>query len=440
MLEKVFALSDRGTTVGREFKGAVCTFLTMSYILFANASVLGGAGLPFGATAAATALAAGVACLAMGLFANFPLALASGMGLNSVVAFQLTQLTGSWQTAMGLVVLDGVVVMCLVLTGLREAVLRGIPRDLKLAIGAGIGLFIALIGLVNAKLVIVPPGTLSILTQNPAAALPPVTHGSYRSAEVLVACFGLLTTGFLLVRKVPAALLIGILLSTGLAAILGLSHLPAGGLGWPDWSTTFQADVKGALALKFLPLLLPLILVDFFDTLGTVTAVSEQAGLVDKKGKIPHLRRILFIDGLSASVGGLLGASSVTAYIESASGVAEGARTGLHTVFVGVFFLVAIFASPFAALVPACATAPALILVGFLMAAQLKEIDFQDYRVGIPAFLTLLTIPLTYSIAHGIGNGFIAYVVLNAAPKRGREIHPLMIGCALLFLAYFVWG
>jgi len=439
VLEKLFQLTERRTSVVREFKGALCTFLTMSYILFANPAILAGAGLPFAATSAATALAAGICCLLMGLFANFPLALASGMGLNSVIAFQLSQATGSWKTAMGLVVLDGIVVMALVLSGLREAVMNAIPRDLKLAIGAGIGLFIALIGLVNAKLVVVPPETVSFLVQNPGAAMPPVTHGSYANPHVLVAILGLLVTGFLMVRRFPAAILMGILLATALAFFLGVTTLPTQTFGWPDWSTIFQADVLGAMKIAFLPLLLSLVLVDFFDTLGTVTAVSEQAGLSDKRGKVPHLRRILFIDGLSASLGGMLGASSVTAYIESAAGVAEGARTGLHSVFVGVFFLLAIVASPFAALVPPSATAPALILVGFLMATQLKEIAFEDYKVGIPAFLTLVTIPLTYSIAHGIGNGFITYTFLHVVTGEWRKVHPLMAVCSLLFLGYFIF-
>ncbi len=437
MLEKLFELKERKSSVAREFKGALCTFLTMSYILFANPAILSAAGMPFAATAAATALAAGVCCILMGLFTNFPLALASGMGLNSVVAFQLTEATGSWQTAMGLVFWDGVAVTLLVVSGFREAVLQAIPRDLKLAIGAGIGLFIALIGLVASKLVVVPAGTLSVLLKNPEAALPPVTFGSYHSAPVLVTVVGLLITIVLMIRKVPAAILIGIISSSLLALILKIPTASSA-LAWPDWSTLFRADISGAMKLSLLPLLLPLILVDFFDTLGTVTAISEQSGIHDTKGKIPRLRRILLLDGLSASIGGLLGASSVTAYIESAAGVAEGARTGLHSVFVGLFFLLAIVAAPLAGFVPACATAPALILVGFLMAAQLKEINFQDYHVGIPAFLTLVTIPLTYSIAHGIGNGIICYVFLHLVTGEPKKIHPFLGFCALLFLAYFI--
>lgn len=439
-MERYFELKARKTSVAIELRGAVATFLTMSYIIFANPAILGAAGLPFGAVAAATALAAGVCCLMMGLTANFPLALASGMGLNSVIAFQVTAATGSWQTAMGLVVLDGLFVFLLVMAGLREAVMHAIPRDLKVAIGAGIGIFIALIGLVNAKMVVVPQGTLAVLAKDPLAAMPPVTYGDFRSAPVIVAGVGLLVTSFLLIKRFAGALVVGILFSTLVALALGVTSLPRENYSWPDFSTLFQADVTGALQPKFLPLLLALIMVDFFDTIGTVTAISEQAHLVDKKGRVPHLRTILGVDSLSAAVGGLFGASSVTAYIESAAGVAEGARTGLHTVFVGLFFLLAVFLAPFAAIVPGSATAPALILVGFLMCAQLKQIDFDNLTTAIPAFLTVLTIPLTFSIAHGIGNGFLSYVALKVLGGQARDVHPVMYGTAAVFLAYFVWG
>lgn len=439
MLDRTFELKARKTTVGDEVRGGVATFLTMAYILFANPAILQAAGIPFGAAAAATALAAGISCLVMGFTANFPLALASGMGLNSVVAFQLTSATGSWQTAMGLVVLDGLVVLALVFLGLREAVMAAIPKDLKIAISSGIGLFIALIGLVNAKLVVVPPGTLAVLSKNPLAAMPPVTFGNYHSPEVLVAVVGFVVTGWLLVRKFPGALIVGIVASTLLALALGVAKVPTG-LSSPDFSTLFKADIGSALNLRYLPLLLALIMVDFFDTIGTVTAISDQAGLVTSKGKIPKLKRILSIDALSASLGGLLGASSVTAYIESAAGVAEGARTGLHTVTVGLLFLVAILAAPIAGMVPACATAPALVLVGFLMAEQIKDIDFKNLTIAIPAFLTLLTIPVTYSIAHGIGNGFITYVALKCLTGKARDVHPLMAVTAAVFLIFFITG
>lgn len=437
-VERHFQLAARGTTVGREARGAVASFLAMSYILFTNPAILSAAGVPFEPAVAATAAAAGVCCLLMGFFANFPLALASGMGLNSFVAFQVTQATGDWRVAMGLVVLDGLVVLLLVATGVREAVLGAIPRSLKLAIGSGIGLFIAFIGLVNARLVIVPPGTVAGLAKTPGAALPPVSFGSLAAPEAWVALVGLGLTAFFLARRWKGALVLGIAITALLGWIAGLAHTPR----WapPSLSLLFEADVAAAMRLKFVPLLVALVLVDFFDTLGTVTAVSEQAGLADAEGRIPRLRRVLGIDALSASIGGLFGVSSVTSYIESAAGVAEGARTGLHTVLVGLLFLVAVAAAPLATLVPGSATAPALILVGFLMCAQIREIDFADAETAIPAFLTLLAIPLTYSISHGIGIGFLSFVLIKGLSGKFRDVPPLLLAASAIFLAYFIWG
>ncbi len=433
-LDRYFDLTARGSTVGRELRGAVATFLTMAYILFVNASILGDAGVPRDSVVACTALAAGVCCILMGLVANFPMALASGMGLNAVVAYGLTKATGSWQTAMGIVVLNGALILLLVLIGLREAIMHALPRDLRLAIGAGIGLFIAFIGLTKAGIVVDHPATL-------------VTVGSLRTPTAAVAGVGFLITAALVARRVSGALVIGIILTTMAAFawdfFLGgfgvIERLPPR-LTAPSFAAAFQADIRGAMKLAFVPLILAVMMVDFFDTLGTATAVAEEAGLIDERGRIPGIRRILIVDSLSASIGGLLGASSVTSYIESAAGVAEGARTGLHTVFVGLFFLVAIVAAPLAGLVPATATAPALILVGFLMISQMARINFNDLSTAIPAFVILLTIPLTYSIAHGIGYGFVAYVATKLLTLRPRDVHPLMYLTAAAFLAYFIWG
>ncbi|MCB0417461.1 MAG: NCS2 family permease [Bdellovibrionaceae bacterium] len=437
--DSFFQIRKHGSSVAVEFRGALTTFLTMSYILFANASILSAAGIPGESVIACTALVAGLASIAMGIFANFPLALASGMGLNAFVAFQIAPQVGGWQTAMGLVVLDGIIVAILVLLGVREAVMDAIPRSLKLAIGAGIGLFIAFIGLVNAKLVIVPPGTVAVLSQAPAAVLPPVTAGSLRQPEALVGLAGLLLTAILMARRVRGALLFGILGATAVAYLLGLSHL---NLEWmaPQFDIVMKADVKGALQAGFLPLLIALVLVDFFDTLGTVTAVADEAGLQDKSGKPPRLKQILLVDSLSASLGGFFGVSSATSYVESAAGVAEGARTGLHSVFVGIFFLLAMFAAPVLSVVPGPATAPALILVGFLMSSHITQIDFKDWVTAIPAFVTLLTIPVTYSISHGIGFGFITYVVIALTTGRAKQVHPLMYISAAIFLGYFWVG
>jgi AGZA family xanthine/uracil permease-like MFS transporter len=441
-IARYFELKGRGTTVATELRGAVATFLTMSYIIAVNPGILKDAGVPLESAIACTAAAAGICCILMGLGANFPIAMASGMGLNAIVAYQIAREAGSWQTAMGLIVIDGLLILILVICGLREAVMNAIPRDLRRAIGAGIGLFIAFIGAVNAKLVIVPAGTIATLSKNPAAAMPPVGYGNLRAPETAIAVAGLLITAFLMARRARGAILIGILASTAIALVAGLAQFPP----WdhlarpPSFANAFQANVVAALSWHLLPLLLAFMMVDFFDTLGTVTAISEQAGLQDDRGQIPGLRRILMVDAIGASIGGLFGASSVTAYVESAAGVAEGARTGLHTVFVGLMFLVAVFLAPVVAIVPLAATAPALILVGFLMCLEIGRIDFKDPEIGIPAFIIIVTLPFTYSISHGIGYGFITYTAIKVFSGRFREVHPLMYAVSAAFAAYFLWG
>jgi AGZA family xanthine/uracil permease-like MFS transporter len=441
MFTRLLHPERRGSTIAAELRGAGATFLTMAYILVANPSIIGAAGVPPSAAVAGTAAAAAVACILMGVFADFPLALAPGMGLNAVLAFQIAPAVGSWRTAMGLVVLDGLVVLILVVLGMREAVMRAIPHDLRRAIGVGIGLFIAFLGAVNAQLVIVPPGTIAALAQSPHGVFPPVAPGSLRTPAAAIALVGLCITAGLMARRVTGAIVLGILASTALAFALGVASLPPGSwVAVPRFDTFGQVDLRAALSLAVLPLLLPIILVDFFDTIGTATAVAEEAELVDERGQIPGLRRVLAIDAMAASIGGLFGVSSVTSYIESAAGVAEGARTGLHSVAVGVLFAAAAFVAPLAVVVPAAATAPALIVVGFLMCAQVTRIDFRAPATGIPAFVLLATIPFTYSISHGIGYGFITYVVVQLIAGRPRALHPLMIGAAVMFALYFALG
>jgi AGZA family xanthine/uracil permease-like MFS transporter len=439
VLERPFDLRARGTTIGRELRGAVATFLTMAYILVANPAILSAAGVPLEAAVAATALAAGLCSILMGVTANFPLALAPGMGLNAVIAFQLAPATGSWQAAMGLVVLDGLVVVLLVLCGLREAVMRAIPVDLRRAIAVAIGLFVAFIGLVNARLVVVPPSTAAAIVRDASAVMPPVTHGVL-SAGPMMALGGLIVMAWLAARRVAGAIVIGIAVVTLAALALGIATPPRAWVAAPRLDTVFAADVATVLDWRFVPLLLAIVMVDFFDTIGTVTAVGEAATLSDEDGRVPHLRRILAVDGLSASIGGALGASSVTSYIESAAGIAEGARTGLHTVIVGLLFLACMVVAPALTMVPPVATAPALVLAGFVMAQQISRIDFESIETAVPAFLVLLMVPLTYSISHGIGAGFIAYVAIKLLRGHVRDIHPLMGASAVAFAAYFVWG
>jgi AGZA family xanthine/uracil permease-like MFS transporter len=362
------------------------------------------------------------------------------MGLNAIVAYQLAARSGSWQTAMGLVVLDGLIVFALVLSGVREAVMRAIPLDLRRAISVGIGLFIALIGAVNARLIVVPAASVSVLSDAPLAVVPPVTHGTLHAPEPLIAVAGLLVTAFLASRRVAGAVVLGIAAATAIALATGVAAWPtaAGWLRWPPFDTIFQADVRSALDWRLLPLVASLVIVDFFDTVGTVTAVADAGGL-EHEGRIPHLRRILGIDALAAALGGLFGVSSVTSYVESAAGVAEGARTGLHSVVVATLFTLAIFAAPLAAIVPAAATAPALLVVGYLMCQQLPSIAFREVEIGLPAFLVMIMVPLTYSISHGIGFGFLAYTVIMVLRGRAAAVHPLMYLAAAAFAAYFAF-
>jgi AGZA family xanthine/uracil permease-like MFS transporter len=436
-LDRYFRIRERGSSIATEVRGGVATFLAMAYILVVNPAILSNAGIPFESAVACTALAAGLCCLLMGTVANFPLALASGMGLNAFVVHAAT-VTGSWQSAMGLVVLDGVIVLALVAVGIREAMVDAIPIDLRRGISAGIGLFIALIGCVNAGLV----------TKNEIPSPPPVGPGAFTQPAVLVTLAAVCVIAVLLQKRVTGAILIGLVLAA-VALVLaepraastdGSDGAAAAWFGVPSLEIAGQADVLGALSLKFVPLLLSLLMVDFFDTLGTVTSIGEQSQLFDERRRVLGLRRILAVDAISASIGGWLGVSSVTSYIESAAGVADGARTGLHSVVVGALFLLAMFAAPLVALLPPAATASALIVVGFLMAEPLPRINFSQPDTAIPAFITVLLIPLTYSISHGIGYGVLSFVAIRLLTLRWGEVHPLMYGAAIVFAAAFVFG
>lgn len=427
LLERRFDLRGRGTTVRTEVIAGVVTFLTMSYIIAVNPGILKDAGLPLQATIAATCLAAAVPTLLMGFWANFPIALAPGMGLNAFLTYSLVKGQGvSWQTAMGVVFVEGVIIALFVLAGAREAVLRAIPAALKAAIGVGIGLFIAFIGLRHAGWVVGDPATL-------------VGPGSFRAIRTLVATAGLLITAVLIARRVPGALLLGLLATTLLAALATpfapspLLTAPKEIFALPDLSTFGRLNIAGALSLKLAATIFAFLISDFFDTMGTVVAVGRQAGLAERNGELPHLRRVLLTDSVAAAWGGLCSASSVTSYIESAAGVAEGGRTGLSTVVVGALFLLAMFFAPLIAAVPPVATAPALIVVGFLMLAQIREIPFERFDEAFPAFVVLLAIPLTSSIARGIALGFLVYALLKLLQGRAREVPALLWPVVLLF-------
>lgn len=426
----LFRLKQNRTTWRREVGAGVVTFMAMAYIIFVNPSVLATAMgqdlVP--ALAVATCVGAGLLTILMGLASNYPLALAPGMGLNAFLAFGvILGMKVSWQAAMGVVFIEGAVITLLVLTNVREGVMNAIPLDLKRAIGVGIGLLIALIGLQNAKLVVASPATM-------------VAFGRI-GAESLVAVFGLAATAFLLVKRVKGAFLIGILLATAAAVLAGLVRLPAS-LAAPvtaaHFRTFFALDIAGALRLGLLGTIFAFLVTDFFDTMGTVVAVGEQAGFMDAGGRVPRLKSVLLVDSLGAVCGGLFGCSSVTSYVESAAGVGEGGRSGLTAVVAGALFLLAVFFTPVVAIVPAYATAPALILVGFLLISGVRAIRWDEVTTALPAFLTLIMIPFTFSISKGIGIGFIAFVLLKLLAGKWREVHPLMAAVAALFVVDFL--
>ena len=451
MLERWFEIGRRGATVGGEVRGGLTTFMVMAYIIFVNPAILSFAGIPplqgqgpsFPATQAATCLVAGAATIAMGLAANYPLAVASGMGLNAVVAFQLIAgMKLPWTAAMGVVVLEGLVITVLVLTGFREAVMNAIPGSLKRAISVGIGLFILFIGLVSAG--IVKPGPPGV----------PVTLGELTSAPVAVAVFGLLLILWLTARRFSGALLVGILVTTAVAVAVnaatrgrafptpGQAVWPTSLVAWPDFSTLgagfdFSVFVRVGV-ITALVTIFSIMLSDFFDTMGTVIGIGGEAGWLTPDGRLPRLNRVLVVDSLGAVAGGAAGASSATTYIESAAGVAAGARTGLASVVTGACFLLALFLAPLAGVVPAQATAPALIVVGYLMSRVVREIPFGDFEEGFPALLTLAVMPFTYSITNGIGAGFVAYCFIKLVRGKGDQVAPMMYGAALAFVVYFV--
>jgi AGZA family xanthine/uracil permease-like MFS transporter len=450
VLERWFEVRRRGGTVGGEIRGGLTTFMVMAYIIFVNPAILSFAGIAplagrgpsFAATQAATCLVAGLMTIAMGLASNYPLAVASGMGLNAVVAFQLVAALGlPWTAAMGVVLLEGLLITVLVLTGFREAIMHAIPVALKRAIGVGIGLFILFIGLNAAG--IVKPGPPGV----------PVTLGDLTAAPTAVAIGGLLLTMWLTVRRFSGALLVGILASTAAAIAVnaatggrafpvpGQAVWPASLVAPPDFSSLgagLDVSVFARLGLiTALVTIFSLMLSDFFDTMGTVIGIGGEAGWLTPDGRLPRLNRVLLVDSLGAVAGGAAGASSATTYIESAAGVSAGARTGLASVVTGGCFLLALFFAPLAGVVPAQATAPALIVVGYLMSRVVRQIPLDDFEEGFPALLTLTVMAFTYSITNGIGAGFVSYCFIKLVRGRGREVAPMMYAAALAFVVYF---
>jgi AGZA family xanthine/uracil permease-like MFS transporter len=431
-LDSFFKLTERGTTVGTEVRAGITTFLVMAYIVFVNPSILSAAGLDGPAVAAGTALVAGFLTILMGVFANYPIAMAAGLGINGAVAFGLVLGQGLTPAgAMGVIVLEGLIVLALVLVGLREAIMKAVPMALKRAIGVGIGLFILFIGFVDGGLIRQPVGDGPV----------PVEFVFPSSRGAVVTLIGLVITVVLYVLKVRGALIISILATAVVSLLLGFTSLPDTFTATPSFATLGEFDLGNVFAqlgvLTAALTIFSFMLTDFFDTIGTATAVLEQAELTDENGEIPGVRNLLLVDSAGAAIGGLAGVSSNTSYIESAAGVAEGGKTGLTSVVTGVLFLLAIFLSPLAALIPLQATAPVLILVGFLMAGLIKGIDFDDFEEGFPALLTIVLMPLTFSITVGIGAGFVMYAFLKVVKGKASEVHPLMWVIAVAFLVFF---
>ena len=455
-VDRFFRISERGSSVRTEIVAGVTTWLTMAYILFVNPAILGFSaipdlqplGLPFGAVLTVTALVAGVMTIAMGLWANYPFAIAAGLGLNAFVAFNLVADLGlSFPEAMGVIVVEGLIITALVITGFREAVVHAIPLDLKRAIAIGIGMFLTIIGLVNAGVVVQGPGS------------PPLAMTSdLTTLRSLTFAIGLVLCSILVVRKVRGGLLIGIVATTLIAAVIngiwgdnaiwasvgpGVAQMPDDVVATPDFSLLgdFSFGFFSVLGVAAsMAAVLTIMLSDFFDTMGTAVALGAEAGQLDEDGRLPGINRVLLVDSVAAAAGGAASASSNTTFIESASGISEGGRTGLASVVTGGLFLLCIFLSPLAGVIPPEATAPVLVIVGYFMMRGIGEIDWRDPAIGIPALLTIALMPFTYSITNGVGAGFVTYTVIRLLQGKARDVHPLMYVVTAVFVWYFLRG
>ena len=434
-IARYFKFAERGTNIVTESRAGLTTFMVMAYIIFVNPSILGaGFGLKpdqLVAYAAATALIAGIMTIAMGVVGNYPLALAAGLGINAIVAFTLVAGKGLTPAgAMGVIVIEGIAITVLVVIGLREAIMAAVPLALKRSIGVGIGLFILFIGFVNGGLIVTPQGGSPIVSLSF-----PTQTGQF------VFLLGLLITLSLYVLKIRAAIIISILVTTIVALLAGVAKVPDTLTVTPSFSTLGNFDLGNAFSklglITALLTIFAIMLSDFFDTMGTVTGVAEEAGLTEADGSVPGIGRVLIVDSVAAIAGGLAGISSNTTYIESAAGVAEGGRTGFASVVTGILFLLAVFLSPLAGIIPSQATAPALVLVGYLMFTLIKDVNVADVEDGLPALLTIILMPLTYDITVGIGAGFISWVLIKVLKGKFSEVHWLMYAVTFAFVVYF---
>jgi AGZA family xanthine/uracil permease-like MFS transporter len=427
-LERLFKLSENKTTVRTELAAGLTTFLTMAYIIFVNPQILSDAGVPRDGALFATCLSAAVGSLIMGLLANYPFALAPGMGLNAYFTYTVVKTMGyDWRVALGAVFISGVVFLILTLARIRAMIVDAIPMTMKTSVAAGIGLFIAFIGLKNAGVIVAAPVTF-------------VTLGHITSKSALLALGGLIATAALMARGHKTAIIIGIFLVTAAAILLGLSKLPSGAIQTPDVSSTFmKLDVGAALKLGALDVIFIFLFVDLFDTIGSLMGLGRQAGYLTQDGKMPRVNRALFADAIATIAGSIFGTSTVVTYIESATGVSDGGRTGLTAVTVAGLFVLAMFFAPIAGAIPPIATAPALIITGALMIGAVTSIKWGDMTEAVPAFLTMLAMPLTFSIANGLALGFILYPLLKVLTGRWRETSPLVYVLAGLFVLRYAY-
>jgi adenine/guanine/hypoxanthine permease len=454
MLEKFFNLSENKTSVRTEVIAGITTFMTMAYILFLNPNILSVTGMDKNAVFFATAVSAGVVTIAMGLIANFPMALAPGMGLNALFATVAVAGAGmmSWQVALGAVFISGIIFLILTITKTRQILVVAVPASIKLAITAGIGLFITVIGLKLSEIMTVSSSaassTIEVMKSNNGHALLKyfewnIGIGSFNNPSVVLCLAGLTITAILMARKVKGALLIGIVLATLIGIPLGVTKMPSGFsfFALPKLSNLAigALDIKGALRMGIWTVVFTFTFVELFDTFGTLVGTAGKAGLLDKDGNSPKIGKAMLVDALGVSFGALMGTSTITAYVESAAGISEGGRTGLTAIVTGLLFILALLIAPLAQLIPNAATAPALIIVGVLMASSVADIDFKDFTEAFPAFITFTLMPFTYSIANGIAGGIIFYTILKVATGQWKKIHWMMYLLFVLVVSRFIF-
>ena len=427
LLERLFKLKEHGTDVRTEVIAGVTTFMTMAYILFVNPDILSATGMPFGAVMTATALSAGITTILAGFMANYPYALASGMGLNAFFAFVVAAQAG-WEAALGVVFLSGVAFFILSVTGAINVLDAAMPQTLKRAVGVGIGLFIALIGVINAGIIQADPATL-------------ITRGNFADKGTALSLIGLLVTAVLIARGVRGSILLGILITTVIGIPMGVTQISGSIIGRPASLApiALKMDIKGAISLGFMTIF-SFWFVDVFDTVGTLMGTASRAGMLDENGQLPKIKEMMTVDAIGTCLGAVLGTSTVTTYVESSAGIAEGGRTGLTAVVVGVLFLVSLIFAPLAGMIPSQATAPALIIVGVLMMGSVQDIDWFDFSEAFPTFITIVMMPFAYSISDGISAGFISYVVVKVLTGKAKEIHWLVYILAAISVIHLAPG